>query len=102
MNYEKSMKQIFSEIRGWKESLAEIQEELFLTMTGIDDDIGFAMANHDFDHAEVLQSVFDNLSLILDCYIPTIQRMTNRCLQTLSENMKEGENAEEHKTTTER
>jgi len=89
MKYEKSMKEIFNELKGWKEKLADLQRDLFLTMTGINDDIGFTLSNRDFDHAEFLQNVFDDLSMITDCQIPQTMKWLNHTLHTIAKQMQD-------------
>ena len=99
MKYEKSMKQIIAELEEWKENFKKLQEELIHTMETVNDDIGFALTNKDLDHAETMQTVFYELKQLSDGVNPLVWKQICYVIDLLKDDMKEGENAKEHKTT---
>ncbi|RKX53791.1 MAG: hypothetical protein DRP50_05320 [Thermotoga sp.] len=94
MNYKESIIDTLTELRNWRENLAELQEDMFIIMSGIDDDIGFAMANKDTDHAEFMQKLFDDLRLITDAVIPRTLQYCDELITAIKVYMWDSEHEE--------
>lgn len=101
MEYKKSLGIIKEAIEAYIQQFKKQQESMLETMGEIDKDIAFALENKDLEHAAFLQRIFDELQEVANGTNPLSYKQLSYVIALINEKIKEGDNGEEHKATTE-